>query len=545
MKLIYDQAAHRLLRDHKFIKQWRTLHDNCHYATAFQEPEFVCAWYDAYQNQWQPVILYRENSQDEFVGLLLLAYNSANKTIAHAGGEQAEYQSWLALPDEGVSFLSTALDELAKQFDFATLRFRYLPVIAPLVDTLERLPGKHRVSVRKRQRPLMTLNAVEVKASFAKKSNKSRFNRLKKLGTVEFHRLSDNTELDKVFDELIAFYDLRQGGVNHSKPFQEDINKRKFHAELFATASSKIYVTVTYLNDRPIAGFWGLVSKNCVHNGMIMHSPFLAEHSLGKLHLMQLSELLLKENIDILDLTPGSDPWKERFANAHDEVAEAIIYRSSLSKIKGELIYSLLNWLRQKANRAGVTTAKLKTILKMVREVRPSMLVQWIRSNMEIRIYQIDRFLSDRFQRDERICCNSLSDLLLYAGHSESSFLSVALAQLEAGEKVYTMNIDHRLAYCCWMKTNHADQQPIVLPPNSITIHDLYIHDDFEQSGLYKKSIEHLLSEAFSDEKVQQAFVFVPAENKQYCTCVEELGLSFKSSFTLANRFGNEKILNQ
>ncbi len=539
MKLIYDQEAHVLLQDLKFINRWKELHNNCNYATAFQEPEFVCAWYEAYRDLWKPIILYRESSREELTDLFLLAYYPATKSLVHAGGEQSEYHAWLSLPDEGVSFLSAAWDLLSSQFDFTSLRFRYLPQAEPLRETLSRLPNRSSIGLRRRPRPLMILNVDEIKASFAKKSNKSRFNRLKKLGKIEFNRVQDLIELDRVFDDLIAFYDLRQGAVNQIKPFQQDPNKRKFHIDLFKRAQNKVYVTVTYLNEKPIAGFFGLASKNRAHLGMIMHSPFLAEHSLGKLHLMQLSELLLNENMGVLDLTPGSDPWKERFANAHDEVIEAIIYRSPLAKIKGEMIYGLLNWFRQRANQVGITTAKLKTILSVVRTFRPSMISgkigKWFNADRTFHIYQIDRTFAERFHRDERIRCNELDDLLLFeprdAGQSESGFLSTALARLEKGEKVYTMKINNRIVYSNWMAHNQSDKKPIAFPPDSISIYDFFIDLDFEKSGIFKTAIEHLICDAFVDQTIQYAFVFVPTDRKQYSKIVEEMGFSFRNSF--------------
>jgi Acetyltransferase (GNAT) domain len=302
------------------------------------------------------------------------------------------------------------------------------------------------------------------------------------------------------------------------------------------------------LNDRPIAGFWGLVSMGRVHLGMVMHSPFLAEHSLGKLHLMQLSEQLLTDGFDTLDLTPGSDPWKERFANAHDEVAEVIIYRSMIAKVKDALTYKFLDGLRQRAGKAGITTAQLKLILNMVRNIRPYALVsklwRWIKSDREYYIYQIDRDNANRFQHDERIQINILNDLLLYEGGDEelsgNSFLSLALQRLEEGEKVYTINIDSRLAYCGWMTRNPAENQPLALPPESVILHDFYFRQGYEESELNKTFTEHLTHEAFIDQNVQHAFIIIPARNKQYAQMLEKIGFTYKSSYVQSSKFGKE-----
>jgi len=543
MKLIYDQAAHAILQDPEFVEQWKKLHSRCHYATAFQEPAFVCSWYEAYRNQWNPLILYSQNSLGEFVGLLLLAYDPSTRSLVHAGSSQSEYHSWLSLPDEDTSFLSAAWVQLTRQFKFTTLRFRYLPVAEPLTDILRRLPNKHSIGLRKRPRPLMILNADEIKASFAKKSNKSRFNRLKKLGEIRFQRITDPIELNQVFDELITFYDLRQGAVNQSRPFQHDPNKREFHINMFGRNQGNVNLTVTYLNDRPIAGLWGLVSKNRLHLCLIMHSPILAEHSIGKLHIMKLSESLLSDHIDTLDLTPGSDPWKERFANSHDEVAEAIIYRSVAAKIRGEAIYGLLNWLRNRANRFGVTTAKLKEMSAIVRELRFSVIIggiaKWVKKGSEFHVYQIERSFADKCHHDERVHCNKLDDLLLFNSKtvkpSEFGFLSKALALLERGEKAYTMISNNRLVYCAWMNTDQSNDMQITSVPMSITIHDFFIDSKYEKQEFFQAALRHMLYEAFSDSNIQSAVISIPSENRQCCRLAEEIGFTYLKSFVSSN----------
>src|SRR4029434_1141203 len=53
---------------------------------------------------------------------------------------------------------------------------------------------------------------------------------------------------------------------------------------------------------------------------MIVHDPFLAKQSPGKFITLFLAKLLHEEGFDRIDLTPGGDVYKERFANDHDTV---------------------------------------------------------------------------------------------------------------------------------------------------------------------------------------------------------------------------------
>lgn len=327
LEIIQRQPAHDLLKDSRFLAQWKTLCGKCPHATAFQSAAFAGCWYEAYRAAWNPVIVRWQDSNGELTGLWLLAHNPRTKELAHAGSHQSEYHAWLALPGEDIPFLSAAWAELTQRFSFSKLNFKYLPSVA-LGETLPKVSGMHgRVVIRKHARPLLKLDSVDISESFAKKSNKSRFNRLGKLGKVEFRRITDTLELERVFDDLIAHYDARQSAVNQSSPFRDDPMKRAFHTSLFKADPAGTCLTATFLDNRLIAAFWGTVSGKVVHLGMLVHSPSLAEHSPGKLHIMQLSEYLLSEGLEMIDLTPGGDPWKERFANAHDEVAEAVVYR--------------------------------------------------------------------------------------------------------------------------------------------------------------------------------------------------------------------------
>jgi hypothetical protein len=283
-----------MLKDPQFLDDWRILYDRCTYATVLQDQSFVGTWYETYRNPWQPVIIYSYNSESNLNGLWLLAFDPILKTLAHAGTNQAEYHTWLALPGKDIEFLTDAWNELKLRFNFTQLQFHYLPSLT-LVNTLKSVPGiKSSCFVQKVNRCLLTIDENIVRTMFSKSSNKSRMNRLKKLGQIEFRHISDIEQIEHVFGEIISFYDFRQGAINNILPFQKDPSKRRFYFNLFSAAPDKLIFTVTYLNNQPIAGFLGLVSNKTVHLGMVMHSPFLSRHSPGKIHLMQLSEYLQK-----------------------------------------------------------------------------------------------------------------------------------------------------------------------------------------------------------------------------------------------------------
>lgn len=555
VNILIGQSAHDALSDTQFLTAWRTLYAKCEHATGFQAPPFVCGWYEAYRFQWQPVVIKAESSAGELTGLWLLAHDPVKRTLAHAGAHQAEYQAWLILPGKDASFLTQAWPELQRRLPFATLQFKYLST-ASLADELRQIPAlESHLSIKKHSRPLMKLDAAEIKASFAKKSNKSRFNRLKKLGDVEFRRITEPVELERVFDDLIDYYDFRQGAVNQVAPFREDQLKRGFYTLLFSTMRDEAHVTVTYLNGRAVAALWGTVSGKTVHLGMLIHSPHLAEYSPGKLHVMQLSEALLKEGKEILDLTPGGDPWKERFANAHDEVAEVILYRSPWQQKQTHMLNSLVQGVRQCVVQLGARPTDMRSLLTTLRQARPSAVVRQVRNwhwtRREFRVYRGERNITKGFLSDTRVRSNSLADLLSFEPDelwpTQGHFFSMALSRLERGEFAYTVSIDRHLAHCGWMMRNQAEfqvtdvHQSLCLPADSVAFYDFYTHPDFRNLDLYPVMLRHMVHDAFSGEGTRYAYIPVSANDLPSRNVIEALGFQYQGSLYWECRLGAQK----
>src|SRR6185503_4922855 len=260
VQYFHGSSAEGLLENPAFLAAWEGLELRCRHSTCFQSPAYVRTWYRHYRDAFQPVILLTRAPSGELVGLWLLAFNPSTRELIHAGGHQAEYHVWLTLPGEDVAFLVFAWMELRRRLPFRTLRFRYLP----LRSLVEALRSSHNIrpcmSSRTWPKPVLRLDPAEVRASLALKKNKARFSRIRKLGDLEFRRIRTSAELNEVFDDIIAFYDLRQGAVNDATPFGSDPARKSFHLALLDLAPDMMHVTVTYLNGRVIAAFLGLIT---------------------------------------------------------------------------------------------------------------------------------------------------------------------------------------------------------------------------------------------------------------------------------------------
>jgi CelD/BcsL family acetyltransferase involved in cellulose biosynthesis/RimJ/RimL family protein N-acetyltransferase len=546
--LLRGEAVDLVVHNPEFVGRWISLFRQCGFATVFQHPDFVCAWYSTYRRDWEPVILYSREPSGEFVGLWLLAWKEERRILVHAGDQQAEYHTWLARAGSGARFLEHAWMELRRTFSLQFLKFQYLP--SPHLADLLRATF-NRVAISKHARPLMRLDPESIRASFAKKSNKSRFNRLRRMGELEFRRVVDIREFDSVMDELIDFYDLRQGATHGSTPFRDDALKRDFHRALFITASDCVIFAVTYLAGRPIAAYWGLSREGQTHLGMLIHSPFVAEHSPGKLHLMQLGEYLSGRGITVVDLTPGGDVWKERFANDHNEVASAFLYASDWRWWGDKVHNSIISAMRRGLSKLGITPNYLRSSLCRLHPVTVIAMLRnsciWTWSKRELRVYRADFALAQHCVNDPRVRCNSLSDLMLFRSakgtESRARFLSVALARLEKGDAVWTIRMEGSLAHCAWTAAQSESRMAEVdhnftFPSGSFTVYGFWTAPTFRGRGLCRAALGHILRAKLSEEGSGFAYVFVTTDNGASRYIIEGMGFAYHGSLHWRRRFG-------
>lgn len=554
IELLIGESALIAIKNKDTLAEWRSLCELCPCVTSFQSYEFVSTWYLCYDN-FTPVIISCRDRDSTLSGLWLLAFNPTTKELVHAGAHQAEYHTWVVLPNIEPQFLEASWELLLNQFPFHSLRFKFLPDSA-LLKVLEVVPSiKTKLITRIIPRPLLLLSDEEVKATASKKSNKSKINRLRKLGELNFYQIKTRDELSALFDQLISLYDFRQSAINNTTPFADDIKKRQFHEQLLTQFSDKTVLTVTELNNQPIAWFWGLISNKMLHLGVIAYSPTLSAHSPGKLHLMQLSQHLLDQKIDTLDLTPGGDLWKERFANAHDSVLDVTIYRSTISKqLKVGLSY-FSNQLKCLLKNININPGSITSFFSSIKNARLNsflkQLQRWLGESKELRIYRVDRSTSDRYVEDNEIAKNSLDHLLCFkpseTWHSRQKFLSESLQRLENGGEVYSLCENNTLAHYGWLSRNKQKnfftevKQEFFYPEKSATLYDFYTYPSLRNHGLYRRSLSHMIRKAFSDSEIQFVYIYALANNAPSRHVIESIGFQYQGSLFLKRMLGKEK----
>ena len=200
-----DEALSSLSSD-RFLGRWQSLYDDCPWSTGCQSPAFATAWYEAYAVENDPLFVVADcPDKPAMEGLLALALERKSGRIVNVGGHQAEYDCWIARPDLGDEFIRAALSLLRERYPDKALCFRYLPPSAPVRWLTDPGPLSGLISSRRIRRPLINLgDATRIEASFRKRSNRSRLNRLRKLcgGEIVFRKIATEAELEEFIDEI-------------------------------------------------------------------------------------------------------------------------------------------------------------------------------------------------------------------------------------------------------------------------------------------------------------------------------------------------------
>ena len=392
VNFIEKELADNFLSDSKFIDEWKTLLECCPWATAFQGPDFVVTWYKSYQDYYDPILLVSKNNKGKLIGLLSLAKSLKDNSIVVAGDRQAEYQTWICSVETSADFPYLALKALRREIPSASLTFLYLPPKTPtdwvVNSDLEKIFHLDSLS-----RPLLSLSRSG-KNPLKKKSNKSKLNRLKKIGPVSLRRITSVKELEAIFDKLIEFYDLRQGAKHGVMPFSEDGIKRIFHTAM-AAVEGLLHITILTVGNNIASVFLGAISGKEVQLGIIAYNPFLSKLSPGKIHILMLSELLLDEGFETLDLTPGGDSYKERFSNGHDNVQIMTVYSSALERKKQMTLNAIANQAKFVLKKLNIQPGELKNLVSKLSKMGSRLAWitklqqgrEWFRSAREMRIY--------------------------------------------------------------------------------------------------------------------------------------------------------------
>jgi CelD/BcsL family acetyltransferase involved in cellulose biosynthesis len=477
-----------LILDKEFLLKWRNLYIACPWGSVFQSQEFVCPWYRLYHSAFIPVVVKAE-ANGRLIGLLTLTIEEEKRVIMAAGLGAAEYQTWLALPVCGERFITEALNKLQKLFIGYEINLYNVPPSTPLGWTTSDSYWRKRCLTKPLRRPLMDLRDPEVSKLFRKKQFREKTNRLRRLGNLSFEKITDTARFETILDELAAQSDFRKGAKFDHSEFADGPARRQFLLELFDQGI--LHTTILKLDDDIIASIAACSGRGYVHlAGVNTHSPTLSRYSPGTINFVMLGQLLMEEGIDIFDLTPGGDAYKERLATSHDFVHDIYIGSKLKTLVNRNVMWPFANLIKSKLKNYQLTPLMLKFALTKIRQratlakkTNPLNLCSWHYLKKGFSKHQaiVKCFPVQNEVKAATLRVNSLQDLLQYDQQNGSvirwDFLEDAMRRFEEGGNIYSLSENGKLIFCAWhniQPTNHIPTSSV--PSDAVFLEGIYCY---------------------------------------------------------------------
>lgn len=456
LQLLRSDDAIRWLESDIGITTWKRLFQACSWRFPTLGIEYCRLWYQHYRDSWEPLLLVGKDQHDRQQAIFPLALEA--HSITGAGAHQAEYHGWLS--DESIAgpFLRAALAELRLCFPRHTVRLRYLAPGIPQELVKRACIDNPRIRLSHHPRPLLRLDSNGLSKVLRKKNTRSKINRLERIGPLSCRQVTDKDAIRECLEAVIPLYDLRQGAINDSCPFTDDPRKKPFLLEWSRHAlSGELYFHCLHLGKELIGAHIGVKGQEECQLAILAHAPGYSACSPGKILVYRTAELLAEDGLKYFDLTPGGDPWKERFATDHDTVLSLLMDPGLIRAYRRRMRSALEQFARSLLKRLGISPAHLKSWIRQhnllaAEQASPGQ----DRTISPIRPYVLSTRLSIATPPATVVNINTLGDLCLYqSGPGEvprQLFLQGALSRLEAGMQSCTLLVEGRLACCAWTR---------------------------------------------------------------------------------------------
>lgn len=288
------------------LASWQGLLEACPWATPYDSPAVVGAWYAAFGAKYEPVVVCETGPDGELVGLLALAQDRRCGQLVPAVHRIASVQGWLARPLRGSYFLERALVALFERFPGQNLEFRALPEGAP-TDWARpgRSVGRH-ARLSPVHRRFVAFDPERAAKKLDKRAESQQLAGLKKRGELRFEPALDAKTLQGILPELARWFDRHAVDAGRAARFSEHSYELDFWAGLPAQ-SPRCMASVLWVQGEPAAATVGLSSDTRFHLVWGVDNPAFETLAPSQVLWLMLEEHLLGQGVVDSDITSGLD----------------------------------------------------------------------------------------------------------------------------------------------------------------------------------------------------------------------------------------------
>ncbi|HYH16259.1 MAG TPA: hypothetical protein VD794_13615, partial [Flavisolibacter sp.] len=292
--------------------------------------------------------------------------------------------------------------------------------------------------------------------------------------------------------------------------------------------------------DHLFASVSGVTDKGWLYfsGGFITHSPFRAKYySPGYLQIVMLSQLLTKEGMTGVDLSPGGDSYKDRLASRYEDVHELLITNNPLYYLKRKLRYKYFKKLEKAGKRpmsVELAWKKRKYLLKArlqkakqegLFRFAAKKLNQYIHPPKELIYVATTATLKNTAAMS--VNKNNLRDMLCFVSKgtamSRWEFLEDAMSRYENGECSYTYCYEGQLLGCVWVaEKQKANADKNIASDPTIELHQFYCHPTGESR--HKEFLGTVATLITQERKSETIYAIASNEDKTLCKALEQVG---------------------
>ncbi len=348
------------LQDPSFQAQWRTLYEQCPWASA-ETPDVLVPWYEIYTN-YEPIIVIQRTTDGALAGLLPLA-RRGRKSLVHAGHDTVEYISWLCEPSRGNAFIVEALEAVREAFGPVGIKMTWLMPNTP-VDWLDQRGPGLRCELLPQVCyvvPLTDKEALE-KHIRSKKRLRTKMNKLRRQGELCYRQYTSPDELEFLLDRFLPeFYVRKAAAYGLETPSPEEQQRRRALLLRYGQTPGLLQAVGFELDGQPVAMHVTLALRGEVSQGGLAHAPEWAKLSPAQLLLLEQMRALHEAGFELFDFSPGEDSHKVRLGAEPRTIYGLYVHPRRAA------------CLASKANKRARAVAKAKLpprVLEVVRQLR-------------------------------------------------------------------------------------------------------------------------------------------------------------------------------